>query len=302
MIIILPQFLNINSFACLFNGIVDDHRRPTCSRLTIDFSNLKFIEPTGITALSNLIHWLYAHGIKVTLSGYEIYSQAIAYLDDSKFFEHHLGFKINPAAQTRTTTKPLEFIQTSHSLMWLQQNLLQWITNNSGKSHATFLELLVALQEIFQNIRDHSGTYIGSVYAQYFPANGKLFISISDIGVGIPVQINEFLRLKSLREHTIFDKLSSSSAIIKACEEGFTTSSHPGNAGRGLADLVLIINKYYKGNVRIISDNGYVQYSGENQYLYIADREWLYPGCLIDIELNINSISNVEDSSEDFEW
>ncbi|MGZ9109421.1 MAG: hypothetical protein ACXW4B_11445 [Micavibrio sp.] len=302
MIIRLSKHLNVNQFSCLFSGIVGTDRMPTCAQVTLDFTDLIFIEPTGITALSNLIHWLYENNRTVHFTGYSHYSSAINYLDDSKFFERYLGYRINPNAQLRSTTKPLEFIQTTHSLVWLKENLMQWITLNSGKNRNTFLELLVCLQEVFQNIRDHSGTLIGSVYAQYFPGSGKLSISVSDIGVGIPGKINKFLIDQGTANRLIVDKIPSSSAIIKACQEGFTTSSHAGNAGRGLAALVLIITKHYNGKVTIISDNGYVKYSGRHQRVDVTDRDWLYPGCLIDIDLDINHIQNVEDSSEEYMW
>lgn len=303
MIIRLPEYLNANQFSHLFSGIVGSDRKPTCKNLTLDFSNLIFIEPTGITALSNLIHWLYEYEIVVRFTGYEHYSGAIAYLDDSQFFERYLGQKINLNAALRPSTKPLEFIQTSSSLPWLRYSLLEWITQNSGKTHVAFRELLVCLQEIFQNIRDHSGTLIGSVYAQYFPANGRLCISISDIGVGIPQKINKFLiNQRSQATMLVKEPLTASSAIIKACQEGFTTSSHAGNAGRGLANLVLIITKYYNGTVIIISDNGYIKYSGKRQRLDVSDMTWTYPGCLIDIELYIKDIPDTEETSEDFIW
>ncbi|MCM2343590.1 MAG: ATP-binding protein [Alphaproteobacteria bacterium] len=160
---------------------------------------------------------------------------------------------------------------------------------------ATFRELLVCLQEIFQNIRDHSGTNIGSVFAQYFPNDGKLSISVSDIGSGIPEKVRNFLGADPI-------SYADSTALVKACQENFTTSSHPGNAGKGLADLTLIITRHYNGKVIIISDYGYVQYLGRKGKLWVSDRNWLYPGCLIDIEININDIQEAVESVNEYEW
>lgn len=290
----LPSRLNVNNFSQLFLTTISSEKKPIINSIEIDFSHLSFIEPTGVTVLSNFLEWLISHSVSFTFSGLENYSAPIQFLDDVGFFSRYLGRKIKDTAQIRDTTKPLEFIDTAHSLPWLRENLIFWINRTTGKEPPLLRELLICLQEIFQNIRDHSGTNIGSVFAQIYPNKNVLKLSISDIGVGIPHNIRKHLKEKS-------EDLTDAECLLQASQYGFTTSSHAGNAGRGLANLKDIVTSIYSGTVIIISNYGFLKFSPEATQ-HLMDRTWIYPGCLIDIEITLDNISTDQEEDSEFIW
>lgn len=288
----LPKELDISTLGKLYSGIVSTDRKPNREKVTVDFSNLCFIRPTGVTALSNLLEWLKLNQADYEFTGIDQDSAPIRYLDDSQFFHRYMR-SLSSSSNIRTTTKPLEVLNKAQGFGWLGNDLSNWLTANTGKPKSSFRPLLSGAQEIFHNIHDHSGIDIGSVFAQHFPQEKRLYLSISDIGVGIPENIRRFSQE--------YRNISDYDAIGKACEYGFTTSSRPGNAGRGLADLLDFVTLDYNSYITIVSDYGYFECSGNRQKTRKFNRQWLYPGCLIDIEINLDRVP-VETTEEEFEW
>ncbi|WP_176422151.1 hypothetical protein [Bradyrhizobium sp. 2S1] len=78
------------------------------------------------------------------------------------------------------------------------------------------------MAELFNNIQDHTQLDIGTICAQHFPRESLVYISLSDMGLGIPGRVR-----------TLLPQLSDAQAIIKATEAGFTTKTTPGNRGIG---------------------------------------------------------------------
>ncbi|ABS23161.1 MULTISPECIES: hypothetical protein [Bacillus cereus group] len=111
-----------------FLGRVISDGQPVEQEITLDFTNLDYIEPVAITILSNTLQWLDKNDI-VTRFRLPNQSQIgshrncpIKYLDDSMFFKEYLGTPLTPAAKIRPTTRPLELINYSKSHFWIEQN------------------------------------------------------------------------------------------------------------------------------------------------------------------------------------
>ena len=90
--------------------------------IAFDFGTLRFIRPAGVTFLNNLVEWLHVKRVSVEFSGLSPFSAAISYLDDSLFFERHLGDKLNEHSRPRNTTLPLKVVSQDESHMWLRTN------------------------------------------------------------------------------------------------------------------------------------------------------------------------------------
>jgi len=291
---LLPTSLTVQNLDELFVGLTQSNGTPTSLNISIDFKDLSYIDPTGVTALSNLINWLRMNGVTVLFENHQLLSAGCVFLDDIKFFEHFLGSPLRDDAGLRPTSRSLEFIG-DNSRMWLKTDFLQWLSRNSGLSFASFDLLYSAILEIFHNIDNHSTARIGAVFAQYLPTKKQLLISISDIGVGIPFTVKKALA----------DTLGiwlDSEAIEKACELGFTSRSVAGNAGRGFPNLIDCVAGNYNGIVRIISGRGYVQFSQKSKRKFSTDMSWIYPGSMVSLKIDMSEVPNIESNSEDFTW
>jgi hypothetical protein len=67
-------------------------------RIVFDFQNLKFIQPTGVVFLHNIIRWLQAKKCSVAFRGHNADSAPLKYLRDALFFELHLEGRVSSSA------------------------------------------------------------------------------------------------------------------------------------------------------------------------------------------------------------
>lgn len=278
----------------LLDQAITSDLQPADNKIVFNFTTLSYIEPSGITILSNLFQWLMKRDIKVSVT----YPSTIAggrycpitYLDDSMFFKRYLGKTLTQHASVRQTTRPLELVTYSKSYQWLPDVFMPWLANQLGVRANSLGEIKVAIEEIFNNINDHSSENIGCIYAQHYPNMNTLKISISDFGIGIPGAVQT--------KYALTDK----EALEKAIEKGFSTESTPGNRGAGLNNILTSVVNVNKGIVHIHSNRGIIKCNhGENGLeSYSATAEGYYPGTLFEIILNTNNI--FENEEEDFEW
>ena len=294
MDIFLPsRFVRDNMYGVLGQAITSD-LQPADSKINFNFTTLSYIEPSGITILSNLFQWLMKRKVNVVLTWPKKIMGGrrcpITYLDDSMFFKHYLNRTLTPNAAVRPTTRPLEHIPYAKSYQWLPDIFINWLAGQLYVSATSIGEIKVAIEEIFNNIKDHSSESIGCIYAQHYPNMNQVKICISDFGIGIPTAIQ--------RKHPMTDE----EALIKSIEKGFSTQSTPGNRGAGLNNILSSVINVNKGTVHIHSNKGIIQCNyGENGMLITSETATgFYPGTLIEIVLNTNNIFDNEE--EDFEW
>jgi hypothetical protein len=143
--------------------------------------------------------------------------------------------------------------------------------------------------ELFNNIQDHTQLDIGTICAQHFPRESRVYISLSDMGLGIPERVR-----------TKLPQLSDAHAIIKATEAGFTTKTTPGNQGIGL-DYLLRTVKVNGGTVSFYSLNAIVRFEPQG-WPIIVPNVGFCPGTTIDIVLRTDTIEPLPDEREDLEW
>jgi hypothetical protein len=258
------------------------------SEVIIDFASLGFVRPAGIVFLSNMFAWMHMQGTKVSLSGLADGQGAVRFLDDALFFERHCGAKLRAEAAPRSTTRPLMQIAHANSHDWLENDLLPWLSNRLSLTPASLYRFKNCVAELFNNIQDHTQHEIGTVCAQHFPQEARVYISLSDLGLGIPERVR-----------TKVPGLSDAAAIIQAVQAGFTTKSVPSNQGIGL-DYLLQTVRGNGGNVSIYSLNSIVRFgTGEP---IIVPKVGFCPGTTIDIVLRTDTIENLPDEREDLEW
>lgn len=273
------------------NGAAHGGKLPP--EICFNFSTLNFIRPAGVTFLNNLVGWLHVQKVKVTFAGMNLYSAPIAYLDDSLFFERHLGHKLVASSRPRSTTVPLQQVSQAESHMWLRTTLIPWLAGSLSVPEASLQQFQVCISELFNNISDHTRFDIGCIFVQHFPREDRVLISVADFGRGIPDSVRQ-----------VRQEISDVDAVLQAVEEGFTSKSTPRNRGAGLDYLLRTVALGNAGVVTIFSGSAIVKFyerSGEIVSEVVASVGFS-PGTLIEIELRTDTIESVEDDSEEFEW
>jgi len=301
MRIILPRNFNLCNVKEIANQSISQSRIPKSEEITFDFSELNFIEPAGITALSNIIEFLLKNESKVRFivdrARAAFGGSCIRYLDDANFFQHYLNYKLDNNSFIRRTTIALEKISIESSFEWIEYTLLPWLKRQIGLGRKVKLESFrICMMEIFNNISDHSSEHIACLYAQHYPRQKEIKIAVSDFGVGIPTNVRKVMRVD-------YD----SYAIRKSVEEGFSSKSIPTNRGSGLDILMknIVINN--NGNLTILSNKGsvifYKDLALQNNLGYSESNTDLseYPGTLIQLVINTDQFLGDEEE-EEFSW
>lgn len=289
----VPYRLDGANLCRFVQKFIDETRNGLPKNVTLDLARLGFIEPAGVTFLSNFIYWLNSRGCAVTLTGCDANRDAISFLDDSLFFQQHAGKKISKTASPRGTTRPLIQVHAAESYAWLRTDLIPWLSGRLGTTKASLYPLQASISELFNNIKDHSTLDIGSVFVQHFPKINSVSISVADFGRGIPNVVRK-----------VSPELDDLAAIRKAVEPGFTSKSTPGNKGAGLDYLLTTVVNSNGGTVAIFSSNGHVLFykEGQNVESRVIGLGGFCPGTTIEISLRTDALVHIDEEPEDLEW
>lgn len=289
----LPKQFTRHTMYKLLNRVIDNDLNPMDNEIIFDFSTLDFIEPAGITILSNLFEWLDKRGVNTMINIPDsIKNRApIKFLDDSMFFERYINQNLTANPSIRNTTMPLALVSYENSYQWLDSYFTVWLSRQLNVNQVSVVNIKMCIGEIFNNIKDHAQENIGCVFAQHYPNLNHIKITISDFGIGIPNNIK--LLRPSLQDHY---------AILLATDEGFTTRTSPRNLGAGLHTLIQNVVNDNKGSVHIHSNYGILDcingYTGLVKVPTLKNA--FYPGTFIEIVLRTDTIENIEE--EEFEW
>jgi len=290
----LPARLNMDDLFKFVDKVVDEHVDVRSSAIVFDFSELAWIEPVGIVVLCNLIEYLRLAGVKVTFRNHKVDRGCLRYLDDCKFFERYLKRQIFEGSKERAGTVPLQLIAHDEAFQYLSFRLIPWVGDIVGLSKASLDSMRACLEEIFHNVKDHSGVGIGCAFAQYYENRAEIQIAISDFGRGIP----ELVR-------TVLPNINDRDALRQAAAEGFTTKSNVQNRGAGLPNLIRFVTRI-NGNVLIASGKGELVASPRPGGYKLTARHSseAYPGTLVRVILRVESLKAmaIDTEEEDFTW
>lgn len=305
MNIILPSRLNRASMTSLLNQVISKEGQPLYSEYVFEFNNCRrFIEPIGVTFLNNLVKWLLSENIKVTFSFTDPTDKSIwenrgepqRFLDDCGFFEMYLHKKIFPSSSLRDTTVPLQNVSMDNFHQWLETNFIPWIASSINKEVEELATFKASIEEIFNNVRDHAEKDNSCVFAQHFPQNNTLTISIADIGVGI---------IEHIKSNPNYSHFTNEEAMRSSVKNKFTTKSTPKNRGAGLDVLVHNIVMNAAGSVYIFANSGILECKNvDNTLVYnYQEADHYYPGTHIEIQIDIGVAGELFDTiEEEFAW
>ncbi|MGT2749642.1 ATP-binding protein [Streptococcus orisasini] len=278
-----------------FRNYVD--KSSDSASVSIDLTKVEFIQPAGVIALNNIFQWSKQHkGIEVSFivntdTENKRNREIMEYLTDCGFFANFGQADIFKVPKLRKTMLSLKTLETSKVNQWKQSDLMVWLQRQTGKRN-DFSSICVAIDEIFNNISDHSTEKIGSIFGQYYPKSNEIVIAVSDFGIGIP---------KSLKEKYGEEKTDNEWIEI-ALKEGVSTQSVPQNRGAGLANIMKTLTINQIGQVTIISNCGRVKIDN-NQIVESKSFEDSYQGTFFELKIDTSnqSLYDIEEE-EDFEW
>jgi Histidine kinase-, DNA gyrase B-, and HSP90-like ATPase/STAS domain len=275
----------------VISAAIDDNR-PRSDDIIFDFSSLAFVDPNGMTVLSNLLEWLQKRGTKIKFRNCDASKIAIQYLDDCGFFTIYEGAPLRIFASARSTTMPLRKISCAESHGWLDQRAFPWLAAKLQVSTASIAEFKTCVREIFTNIQDHSTEDIGCIHIQFYPNEHRIRISVSDFGIGIPDEIRKQFRVPN-----------DAAAIALAIQEGVSSKRGGHNRGAGLPYLIDNVVGRNGGWVGIYSSRGQLTCSPSENGIATKPRlvNSSYPGTMISIDLRTDRIEPA-DEQEDLEW
>lgn len=277
----------------LISQIIDLHGEPKSDVVILDFKDLVFIAPVGVVVLSNLVEYLKTKNTICTFTGLGL-TKPVVYLDDSGFFERYSGKSIREHAAVRVGTLPLTLVANPEAIGFLYMRLIPWLAIRMSTTEASLAVVRVCIEEIFNNINDHSGVNVACVHAQYFPVGRDIQIAISDFGYGIPHNVRK-----------LQPEIDDTSALRLACQEGFTTQSNVRNRGAGLATLIKYVTSN-RGHIWIVSGTANLSAVHGQGASKITSRstDGVYPGTLVRMTLKQASIVELtkDIEREEFSW
>lgn len=287
----LPSKLLVTNILAHMDGKLSFEGKDLPKEVTFDFSQIRSARPTGIVFLHNMTRHLRAAGCAVKYVGYDRESShAMRFLDNIGFFEDHLGARQFQGSALQSTSCRLIEIHQNDCHAWASFTFIPWLSECSGIPVDNLSEIQMCVKEIFNNIQDHAGLEVGSVFAQWYPKRAVVDIAIADFGRGIPANVNRF-----------FPDLSSSECVMKAFEHGFTTKGHPANQGAGLYWLKQNIVESLQGSINVISGGAVVRCNPADGFKEgrLRNGNHGYVGTLINLNLPTQKIERQENEIEE---
>lgn len=294
-VIRLPASFSFSTMYPFIKAAVDDNCDAECGEIAFDFSELKFIDPVAVVVLSNLIEYFLVLGVKTSFHGLKTPTAGVIFLDDAGFFRHYLKEPLRTHASLKETTLPLRLVANQNATPYLLNDMIPWLARRLMTTSIALSTVRICLEEIFHNIKDHSGVNVGCVFAQHFPKRKEVHIAISDFGLGIPANVRK-----------IHPDVTGAEALNLAIQEGFTTKSNVQNRGAGLAVLTRYVTLRNGGGVFITSGNAYISVLPQGDVIKTTPRERSvrYPGTLIHVILKTDTLETLYEDiePEDFSW
>ncbi|GGH58442.1 hypothetical protein HNQ91_000426 [Filimonas zeae] len=147
--------------------------------------------------------------------------------------------------------------------------------------------IIKSLLEIFNNAHSHGKCEFVYTCGQFYPEEGVLKFAISDMGVTIRKNVNDYFESGS--------NLDGDKTIEWAVQEGNTTKNGKIPGGLGLS-LIRSFLKLNEGSIQIISSNGYWEEKKGVKFANTFKNRFL--GTIVSFEFNLNDKKTYKLSSE----
>lgn len=252
------------------NDLVARYKEVLETELIIDFTDCDFIYPDYVILFLCAIKYIESLGHKVfgTIK-LDANKKIVTYLAKMGFFEH-LKVKL-PISVSEIDVNSAVQIQeyTSDNQITVLNSILKILREKSLINDNVYVSLDYCLNEILDNVLNHTVEKKGWVVAQYFPSLNSIRLAVCDFGLGIHKSLN--------LKHDFTEQ----EAIAKCIESGVTNGK---GQGHGLFATSSFI-KLNKGWLSLISGNKKLNVS-ESQTV-VKDIDY-WQGTCVYIRINTN--------------
>ncbi len=140
-------------------------------------------------------------------------------------------------------------------------------------------KILESIFEIYVNAMTHGDSKVIYCCGEYNEKNSQhtLDMTIVDLGITIPYNVNEYLQRKKL------DQMSHCDCLEWAFEKGNTTKSDTGGLGLSLLKEFIQLNK---GTIQMVSGKGVLEISDKDPIRYELNYE--FPGTIVNVKFNFD--------------
>lgn len=258
--------------------------------INVDFSNCRFANPFIIGGIISLMESQKEKGVDVTFSfneGNENFSNYIKTICFPKGFNYN-NYPMNELDKVlypyhNKNYIPLMFFPTSitDAESKLREKIISAINSIFKKqlnlSGAVLQAIYYLVDELTQNIVDHSNSEKGIVFAQYYPSKNYMDICISDFGKGL---------FKSYLDSGKHNPASNEEAVNFAVF-GKSTKDLPESRGFGISTSRKMLVEGLKGKFFIYSGTTFFNQNIEKQELISLSDNLDYKGCYIALRVPI---------------
>jgi anti-sigma regulatory factor (Ser/Thr protein kinase) len=231
---------------------------------TIDLSNLNFLQPIITLPLASLISEekrSYKEPRKDDCRGY---------LDYFNFPDGYTKFKTLspkyiPIYKFPVSKNNMDLIDKSGII----ENLLRICVEKIGSPMGAVDTLGIVMEEIIDNIEEHSQAKYGWINAQYYPTKEYLDICILDRGLTL---------LKNYQNNGI--SISDDAEALKNALQGLSTKQTENMRGSGLRTFTRMVREALGGEMIIISGTA-IAYANKDQVPDIQSLSVNWPGTIV---------------------
>ncbi len=218
----------------------------------IDFEHCNFIYPDYALLILCSIKCLKSVGINVDQRvNYISSSKSVEYLKRMNFFKN-LDVNLPYQYQRKNTFRLVEIQKYNNdNQIEVLNSIMRVLRNNANIDDDVFASLDYCLNEILDNVLNHSGIEEGWVVAQYFEGMNAIRLIVGDHGMGIH---------ESLKGVYNYDE---DQAITKCIEEGVTNGKGQGHGLYATSNFV----RLNQGWLSMISGNRKLDVSKKNTKL-----------------------------------
>ena len=149
--------------------------------------------------------------------------------------------------------------------------------------------LNICLAEIINNVSDHARSQHDSfIFSQFYKRTSKIVFAISDLGVGIPQTVNDYM--KSIGRAVLPDF----EAVAWAFEKGKSVRSRAHNLGVGFDNI--ISNLHNIADIQIYTDNVFctIDIKGNRQFSVNPISNFI--GTLIEITIHTTKLDEKDET------
>ena len=274
-----------NETIAICDGIVKQYKNYPETELIIDFDSCEFIYPDYAVLFICTIKYLERIGYKVVgqiLINRE--SKTAKYLAEMNFFEVlkvEFPFQVNNI-DDKSSVKIQRY--TKENQLEVLHSILKVLRERGSMHDNVYTSLDYCLNEILDNVLNHSEEEEGWVVAQYYENLNSIRLIVADYGIGIQKSLN--------LKHNFTEEES----LLKCIEEGVSNGKGQGHGLYATSTFV----KLNKGFLSVCSGNKKLNIT-ENSLTVKSIKKW--NGTYVYLRINTNvDVDYTEFTSKHYDY